>query len=182
MRVMLVCGSLHRASGTRAALLLAAQALRDAGAEVDCYDLREHPFPLYDPDTEDLPPDVADFADRVHQADALVFGTPEYHNGMSGALKNALDFIGSREVKNKPVALLCSAGGGKGGINALSNLRTVVRGIMGLAIPEQVVVDKDDFDEQMNLINVGRRSRVEALARALYRYGKMLELEKAGLL
>ena len=54
--------------------------------------------------------------------------TPEYHNAMSGALKNSLDYLSSSEFVHKPVALLAVAGGGKGGINALNSMRTVARG------------------------------------------------------
>lgn len=177
MRIMIVCGSLHRASRTRAALKIAASCLQAKGVEVDFYDLGEYRFPLYDPDSEGYPPEVSDFRSRALAADAFMFGTPEYHNAMSGALKNAFDHIGSQQVKNKPVGLLASAGGGKGGINALNNLRTVVRGIMGLALPEQVVVDEDDFDGEMNLVNDERRTRIEALALAVVRYVNLLQME-----
>jgi azobenzene reductase len=180
MRVMIVSGSLHRASGTRAALKVAAELLQEKGVEVDFYDLGEHRFPLYDPDADVTPEEAADFRARAKEANAFLFGTPEYHNAMSGALKNALDYIGSRQVRNKLVGLLASAGGGKGGMNALNNLRTVVRGIMGLALPDQVVVDEDDFDKQMNLLNAERRTRIEALALAVVRYVKLLEMEAAG--
>lgn len=180
MRIMLVCGSLHQASTTRAALQLAADMLRKAGAEVDLYDLREHTFPLYDPDIDD-PPEVADFRSRAAMAQGFILGTPEYHNGMTGALKNALDYLGSKEFRGKPVGLLCSAGGGKGGMNALNDMRIVVRGVLGLAVAEQAVVDEDDFDGQLALKNLARRSRIEAMAIAVRRYVRLLELEKTGL-
>jgi NAD(P)H-dependent FMN reductase len=99
---------------------------------------------------------------------------------MSGALKNALDYVGSRQFRGKPVGLLACAGGGKGGINALTNLRTVVRGIMGMALPDQVVVDEDDFDDQLHLKSMERRSRIEQLASAVKRYVKLLEMERNG--
>jgi azobenzene reductase len=177
---MLVCGSLHEASTTRAALRLAADTLEQAGAEVDFYDLREHRFPLYDPDIDD-PPAVADFRSRAATAQGFILGTPEYHNGMTGALKNALDYLGSKEFRGKPVGLLCSAGGGKGGMNALNDMRIVVRGMLGLAVAEQAVVDEDDFDEQLALRNLARKPRIEAMANAVRRYVRLLELEKAGL-
>lgn len=179
MRIMLVCGSLHEASTTRTALQLAADTLRQGGAEVDFYDLREHTFPLYDPDLDD-PPEVADFRYRAAMAQGFILGTPEYHSGMTGALKNALDYLGSKEFRGKPVGLLCSAGGGKGGMNALNDMRVVVRGVMGVAVAEQAVVDEDDFDEQLTLKNLARKPRIEAMANAVRRYVRLLELEKAG--
>jgi azobenzene reductase len=48
--------------------------------------------------------------------------------------------------RKKPVAIACAAGGGKGGINALNNLRLVMRGVGGLVIANQCVVDPHDFD------------------------------------
>jgi azobenzene reductase len=180
MRIMLVCGSLHEASTTRAALRIAADTLTQAGAEVDFYDLREHTFPLYDPDIDD-PPVVAEFRSRAATAQGFILGTPEYHNGMTGALKNALDYLGSKEFRGKPVGLLCSAGGGKGGMNALNDMRIVVRGLLGLAVAEQAVVDEDDFDEQLALKNLARKPRIEAMANAVRRYVRLLDLEKAGL-
>ncbi|MDB4896658.1 MAG: FMN-dependent NADH-azoreductase [Firmicutes bacterium] len=180
MRVMLVCGSLHQASGTRAALKVAAETIAASGVQADFYDLGENRFPLYDPDATSMPPAVQDFRERAMAADAFIFGTPEYHGAMSGALKNALDYIGSRYVRNKPVGLLACAGGGKGGVNALGNLRTVVRSVSGMAVSEQVVVDEEDFDPQMNLTNENRRMRIHVLALAVVRYVKLLEMEKAG--
>lgn len=55
-----------------------------------------------------------------------------------------------------------------------------MRGILGLALPEQVVVDEDDFDADMNLAATERRERIEALARSLVRYVKLLEMERTG--
>lgn len=181
MRIMLICGSLHGASTTRAALQIAADTLRQHGTDVDFYDMREHRFPFYDPDFDDDPPEVADFRARVAKADGFILGTPEYHNGMTGVLKNALDYLGSKEFRGKPVGLLCSAGGGKGGMNALNDMRIVIRGVLGLAVAEQAVVDEDDFDGQLSLTNSGRRPRIEAMANAVRRYVRLLELEKAGL-
>lgn len=180
MRVMVLAGSLHGASSTRAALQIGAESLREMGVTVDFYDLKEHRFPLYDPDAEKDPPEVEEFARRVLAADGFLIGTPEYHNGMSGALKNALDYLGSKYFKHKPVGLLSAAGGGKGGMNALVNLRLVMRGVMALVLPEQVTVDEDDFDSELNLTNGDRRQRIVTLARSLARFVRLLEMEKAG--
>lgn len=180
MRIMLVCGSLHKASTTRAALRIAADALQKAGVEVDFYDLSENRFPLYDPDLDDDPPAVADFRTRARLAQGFILGTPEYHNGMTGALKNALDYLGSAEFRGKPVGLLCSAGGGKGGMNALNDMRIVVRGVLGVALPDQAVVDEDDFDAQLTLTNTARKGRVEMMANSVRRYVRLLELEQEG--
>jgi azobenzene reductase len=84
----------------------------------------------------------------VEEADGIILTSPEYHSGMSGALKNALDFLNSQYFQHKPVALLVVAGGGKGGINALNNMRVVARGLYANVIPKQAVLDPVCFTEE----------------------------------
>ncbi|GGI16307.1 NADPH-dependent FMN reductase [Gottfriedia solisilvae] len=82
---------------------------------------------------------------ELENADAMIVATPEYHGGMSGALKNALDFLGSKHFKDKPVALMAVSGGGKGGINALNNMRIVLRALYANVLSKQLVIDPTDF-------------------------------------
>ncbi|SFJ68900.1 azobenzene reductase [Halobacillus dabanensis] len=89
----------------------------------------------------------------VEEAEAFVWVSPEYHNGMSGALKNALDYLGSNHFKGKPTLLLAVSGGGKGGINALNQMRTIGRGLYADVAAQQMIFDPDDF------IGDGRLSR-----------------------
>ncbi|WP_062105364.1 NADPH-dependent FMN reductase [Bacillus niameyensis] len=92
-------------------------------------------------------PSVISFKERVQKAEGIILISPEYHGGMSGALKNTLDYLSSEELAHKPVALLATAGGGKGGINCLNNMRTVMRGFYANVIPKQIVLDPDCFND-----------------------------------
>lgn len=53
---------------------------------------------------------VQELKAKVKAADGIVLLSPEYHSGMSGALKNALDFLGSGQFARKPVGLIAVAG------------------------------------------------------------------------
>jgi len=88
---------------------------------------------------------VSNWMEAIEHAEAVIFTTPEYHGGMSGLLKNATDFLGSKHLKDKPVAIIATAGGGKGGINALNNLRIVLRSLYANVIAKQIVIDPSDF-------------------------------------
>ena len=108
----------------------------------ELYDVAVESLPLYNGEESQYELEaVKKLKKLVKEADGVVLCTPEYHNAMSGALKNALDFLSSNEFIHKPVGLLAVAGGGKGGINALNNMRTVTRGVYANAIPKQVVID-----------------------------------------
>jgi azobenzene reductase len=103
--------------------------------------------PLYNGlEEQNLEENVVRLREIVGKADGIILATPEYHNGMSGVLKNALDFLGSEHFQHKPVALIAVSGGGKGGINALNNMRTVMRGLYANCIPRQLVLDPTHFD------------------------------------
>ena len=86
-------------------------------------------LPLYDGDLEDslgIPETVQTLRDQINDADAVVISTPEYNKGLSGVLKNALDWV-SRTKPNpwlhKPVAIMSATAGRSGGERTQSTLR-----------------------------------------------------------
>ncbi|WP_375345246.1 NADPH-dependent FMN reductase [Priestia megaterium] len=95
--------------------------------------------------------EVKVLTEAIEKADGVLLATPEYHGAMSGALKNAFDFLNSAYFAHKPVALLAVSGGGKGGINALNNLRTVTRALYANVLSKQLVLDPADILEKGTL-------------------------------
>ena len=111
LNVLALCGSLRKAS-INAALLRAAARLARPGADIEIADWLGR-LPLFNPDLEDVVADVevprAVLALRlaVDAADAILIASPEYAHGVSGTLKNALDWLVSFEpFIHKPVAVL----------------------------------------------------------------------------
>ena len=96
MQLLALSGSL-RAVSINSALLRTAARLAPAGVEVQwCPGLGE--LPLFNPDLESDPPHVVQqLRARVAQADALLIASPEYAHGMTGTIKNALDWLVSFE-------------------------------------------------------------------------------------
>lgn len=146
LQILVISGSARVESNTRKISHLGAKYLKELGADVTFFDVGIDILPLYsEAEGEELHPNVQKLRNYAKQADAFFILTPEYHSAMSGALKNALDFLGAAYFRQKPVSIAAAGGGGKGGINALNNLRTVVRGIMGIGLPQQVVIDPTDL-------------------------------------
>lgn len=104
-RLIGLSGSLRQAS-TNTALLLAAQSLAPAGLEVQVY-AGLGQLALFNPDLDADPPvPVRHFRDALASADGVVIASPEYAHGVSGTIKNALDWAVSwEEFYGKPVAL-----------------------------------------------------------------------------
>jgi NAD(P)H-dependent FMN reductase len=70
--------------------------------------------------------------------------SPEYKNGIPGALKNALDYLRPQIFKRTPLAIATVSSGGFGGINCLSQLRLVGLALGGIPISEKLCVSNVD--------------------------------------
>ncbi|MFA6114091.1 MAG: NAD(P)H-dependent oxidoreductase [Sphingomonas sp.] len=107
-RIVALSGSLRRQSVNTALLREIAAGAPD-GVAVEIVSLEA--LPLFNPDLEpDLPHAVTAFRGRIAAADALVIASPEYAHGVSGVIKNALDWlVASEDFAGKPVAVLNAA-------------------------------------------------------------------------
>lgn len=100
------------------------------GVEGELLDLRDYPFPFFDEPMSPgmitdgaYPNEIAKrWADKIRDADAFIIVAPEYNHGISGVLKNALDYIYA-EWNNKPVGFV--AYGSVGGARSVEHLRGV---------------------------------------------------------
>ncbi len=107
MRLLAISGSL-RATSTNTAALEALRLLAPAGVEIMLYrELGALPHFNPDDDGEAPPPAVFALRELVGSSAGLIIAAPEYAHGVSGALKNALDWlVASHEFPGKPVALV----------------------------------------------------------------------------
>jgi chromate reductase len=113
MKLLGVSGSL-RAASFNTALLHAAQAAAPEGVTIEIF--RLHDLPLFNQDVEDQgdPGPVTAWKDAVRSADALLLACPEYNGGITGVLKNAIDWAsrGSRSPLNGQLACIVGASPG----------------------------------------------------------------------
>ena len=155
-RVLLIGGSHAEPSHTSALLRAAERCLALRGASTCRWDIAMRP----------VPPIRPGLVAAARAADALVIGSPLYHNSFSGAVKDALDHLSARELEGKPAALL-SHSGGFPSTQALDHLRAVVRALLGLAVPRQVVTVDGDYTltgDRYVLASEAASARLGALA------------------
>ena len=139
-------GSLAQNSRSLMALEVALDGAGEAGAATSLLDLRELDLPMYNPDDEREPPEAAStLVDTCYAADGMLWSSPMYQGTISGAFKNALDWLhalGSREPPflHDQVIGLISAAGGTQGLQAINTMEFAVRALRGWAVPYVVPV------------------------------------------
>ncbi|SBP87456.1 NADPH-dependent FMN reductase [Thiomonas delicata] len=173
MRVLAMAGSL-RAASINAAFCRAAARLAPADLSISVYpglgDL-----PLFNPDREiDPPPSVRHLRQSVRQADALLIASPEYAHGVSGAMKNALDWLVSDEgFVGKPVALVNTSPRAHHAYDALRETlltmsAVIVEGasrdiaLLGACVTEDAMVNSGEVAESIR--HIGEALRVYLLS------------------
>ena len=149
LRVIGIPGSL-RDGFTRKALRIALEGAQELGAETALLDLGSFDLVFCDGRSRDeYPEGVHRLRSAVKSAHGIIIGTPEYHSGVSGVLKNALDLMGFEEFEGKMIGLVGVAGGSMGAVNALNSLRTVGRSLHAWVLPDQISIpqSRHAFDE-----------------------------------
>jgi NAD(P)H-dependent FMN reductase len=109
-------------------------------AEYELVDIKDYNLPLLD---EPIPPSMGQYskdhtkvwAMKIDSFDAYVFVTPEYNHGISGALKNAIDFL-FKEWNNKVAGFVSY--GSAGGVRAVEHLRLVMSEVKVATVRAQV--------------------------------------------
>ena len=188
LQVLMLCGSARRVSYTRSLCRPMAAALAARGAQAHLIDLHATVLPLVDPEARqdrgaNSDPGLAQLFRHAEVADAFVLASPVYHNSYTGLLKNALDWLGIRDFRQRPAALMSHGGRST---QAVDHLRIVVRGVLGVAITAQVCTRDDDYapepggDGLYALTDKDIAARIERSADELIAFARHLREVRAG--
>jgi FMN reductase len=170
-------GSLATVSRSRAALRVALDGAAASGAETTLLDLRELDLPMFDPDDEQTPtPAASRLIETCYAADGMLWSSPMYQGTISGAFKNALDWLhalGGREppfLHDKVVGLI-SAAGGTQGLQAINTMEYSSRALRAWAVPYVVPVATAArvFDESGRVRDEGIEAQLRTLGAEVVR-------------
>lgn len=124
-------------------------------ASTEILDLNDYEMPLFSVDREEQhghPDQAHQFLAKIGAADALLVSFAEHNNSYTAAWKNLYDWcsrIETRVYQDKPVVLLSTSPGGRGGANVMAVAEVHVPRFGGqvkatLSIPNF----QDNFDSQ----------------------------------
>src|SRR5213595_2361845 len=143
IRIAIIIGSTRPGrNGEAVAKWVHEVAQKRSDAEFELVDIKDFNLPLLD---EPMPPIMGQYskphtkawAAKIGSFDAYVFVTPEYNHGISGALKNAIDFLFA-EWNNKAAGFVSY--GGASGARAVEQLRLVLAEVQIATVRNQVLL------------------------------------------
>lgn len=142
----------------------------------DSFEMADLNIPLFNGDDEDrdgLPDSAQTLVAQIAAADGVIISTPEYNAGITGVLKNALDWV-SRSKPNpwagKPVAVMSAAAGRAGGVRAQTMLRSCMTPFKVRIVAESEVAIAgagSEFDDDGRLTSERYEASVLRLMTAL---------------
>ena len=127
MRILALSGSLRKTSYNTAAIK-ALKMLAPMHIKIEIGSIAE--LPLFDPDREsEHISALEELFCSVGNSDGLVIASPEYAHGISGPMKNTLDWLVSRvEFPNKPIMLINTSPRASHAQRALKEVLTTMSG------------------------------------------------------
>lgn len=140
-------GTLSAASSSERALRLALSAAAAQGARTKQFTAQALDLPMYTVDRSQRTPAALELVDALAQADGVIIATPGYHGGISGLVKNALDYIEDLRDDARPyldgraVGLIVCAYGWQATTTTLMSLRSTVHALRGWPTPLGVTIN-----------------------------------------
>lgn len=176
-KIIAMTGSLRADSWNTKLARIAADAARSAGADVTFVELRDFPMPLYNQEIEDstgMPEHAQRLKDLFKANQGVLISAPEYNSSITGALKNAIDWISRPAPNESPLAafdgkiagLMSASPGALGGLRGLVTVRSILSNIKVLVLPDQFALTQahEAFDADGTLTNEHALKQVTAIA------------------
>jgi chromate reductase, NAD(P)H dehydrogenase (quinone) len=171
--IVAFAGSLRQASFNRLLLPYAVAGAREAGAEVDELGPEPLALPLYNGDLETsgrFPEAVERWRAIIRAADGLLIASPEYNHGMSGVLKNAIDWASRppNTFAGKVAASFGASPGAQGTARSQLDVRRALSALGVWMVPRTVLIPHagEAFDAT-GLKDARQAEAVTALGRSL---------------
>jgi FMN reductase len=166
-------GTVRAESSSEIALRIALDACARAGCETTLLGASAIALPFYDPSKAGGSDRASQLLSVIRGADGLIISSPGYHGGISGLVKNALDWLEElahdrrQYLDGMPVGCISVANGAQGSVGTLASLRSVVHTLRGFPTPLGVAIsatpgvftsgDCADADVRGRLTSLGRQ-------------------------
>ncbi len=189
-KILAFSGSTRRNSYNQVVVECAAQAAKDAGAEVTVINLADYAMPIFNEDEEaeyGIPERAQAFKQLMIEHDGILIASPEYNSSYPAVLKNAIDWASRKAgdepvlaaYKQKVVGLMAASPGALGGMRVLVVLRMLMQNLSCIVAPAQVAVGNvaDKLDESGAISDEKTKKQLANLAKQVVDLATKLKSE-----
>lgn len=140
-------GTSRPGSSTEQAVRLALAAAQARGASTCFLGGADLSFTMYAPHLPERGPEALRLVRELKAADGVILASPGYHGGVSGLVKNALDYLEDLRADEAPyldgraVGLIVTAAGWQATGTTLNALRSIVHALRGWPTPFGVTIN-----------------------------------------
>lgn len=181
IEILAIGGSTRPNSSSERALRIAANAAAEQGAHVTVITSRDLMLPIYDTETPDRDPRAVALIDAVRNAHGIIICSPGYHGGISGMMKNALDYIEdlSKEdptyLHGRAVGCIAVAYGWQATVSTLHQLRQVAHALRGWPTPlgGSINASVTSFDDNGNASDAGAHEQLRTIGTQVVEFARM---------
>jgi FMN reductase len=170
------------------ALSLSLDMAKQQGAETSLLSGADLDLQSYVPGAGTLPLKAQRIVAELRRADGVILGTPGYHGGISGLVKNALDYTEEMKGDSRPylegraVGCIVTAAGDQGAMTTLIALRSIVHALRGWPTPmgAAIVTSTPLFDAAGNCLSSRVETQLGLIARQVVDFAEV-QIERAAL-
>jgi FMN reductase len=186
--ILAIGGSTRPQSTSELAVLLAARAAEERGARIISITGRDLMLPIYDTETTDRSEQATALVDAVRGAHGLLVASPGYHGGISGMIKNALDYIedlsgeDSPYLHGKAVGCIAVAYGWQATVSTLHQLRQVTHALRGWPTPLGATINAATtrFDADGTTSDDAAAQQLRTIGEQVVEFAQMQAQQQAG--
>lgn len=173
IRLVGLGGALRRGSSTEKALECALAMARELGADTHILTGNDIALPPFTPDASTRTSEAANLVSELRGADGVILASPAYHGGISGLIKNALDYTEDLRtdervyLSGRGVGCIVTAGGPQASVTTLMSLRSIIHSLRGWPTPLGVTICANGpiFDEEFNCNDEAVRTCLETMVK-----------------
>jgi FMN reductase len=181
IRILAIGGSTRPNSSSEKALRIAADGAREAGGTVTVITSRDLMLPIYDTESQDRDPKAVALVDAVRSAHGIIVSSPGYHGGISGMMKNALDYIEDLGREDPPylhgraVGCIAVAYGWQATVSTLHQLRQVAHALRGWPTPLGGTINASvtEFAEDGSLADQSAQEQLRTIGTQVVEFARM---------
>ncbi len=179
--IVAIGGSQRPISSGASALRLCLQEAERLNARTRLFSGADIDLPTYDPSSTIRTPAALALIESLREADGVIFASPGYHGGVSGLVKNALDYTEDMAKDDRPyltdraVGCIAAGAGWQAGGPVLAGLRSIVHALRGWPTPLGVQLNTAEplFDKDGACLNDSAAGQLREMTRQVVAFATM---------